>query len=345
MERKSFFPPPKPLSVAELISATGAILRDGGDPDRRVGALAPLDAAGPDDLSFLDNPKYAGMARETRAAVCFSAAKYADHFPASTTVLVCAEPYQAYAIAGALLYPEAMTPRVDGLSEGISSAAHVASSARIEEGVIIGPGAVIGEECEIGSGTRIAAHAVIGDGVSIGRNSSVGAGCVISHAFIGDDVIIHPNCSIGQDGFGFAMGLGGHRKVVQIGRVVIQSKVEIGAGTCIDRGASRDTIIGEGTKIDNMVQIAHNVVIGRHCVIAAQAGIAGSTELGDYVALGGQAGIIGHVKLGDGAQIAAASAVKDPVPAGARWGGLPAKPLRDLARELAAVARLTKKEK
>jgi UDP-3-O-[3-hydroxymyristoyl] glucosamine N-acyltransferase len=155
----------------------------------------------------------------------------------------------------------------------------------------------------------------------------------VLNGFIGNRVILHPGVRVGQDGFGFDMGPKGHLKVPQIGRVIIQDDVEVGANTTIDRGASRDTIIGEGTKIDNLVQIAHNVVIGRHCVIVGQVGIAGSATLEDYVVLAGQVGVIGHCRIGQGAQIAVKSGVMGDVPAKARWGGVPAKPVRDWFRE------------
>ena len=162
------------------------------------------------------------------------------------------------------------------------------------------------------------------------------------HALLGDRVYLHPGVRIGQDGFGFAMGPGGHLKVPQLGRVIIQNDVEIGANTTIDRGANRDTLIGEGTKIDNLVQIGHNVSVGRHCVIVAHVGVSGSTEIGDFVAIGGQAGVAGHLKVGSGAQIAAQSGVMNDVPAGERWGGAPAKPMREFMRELATLTRITK---
>ncbi|MBV6658740.1 MAG: UDP-3-O-(3-hydroxymyristoyl)glucosamine N-acyltransferase, partial [Devosiaceae bacterium] len=192
----------------------------------------------------------------------------------------------------------------------------------------------------IGSGTIVCAGAVVGHDTQIGRGSYVGSGAVVQHALIGDDVIIHSNVNIGQDGFGFAMGPAGHLKVPQLGRVIVQDKVEIGAGTCIDRGTTRDTIVGEGTKIDNQVQLGHNVQIGRHCIIVAQVGIAGSTVVEDFVAIGGQVGIAGHLRVGMGAQIAASSNVKDNVPPGARWAGTPAKPAREVFREMAAVKKL-----
>ncbi|MGB8711341.1 MAG: UDP-3-O-(3-hydroxymyristoyl)glucosamine N-acyltransferase, partial [Methyloceanibacter sp.] len=166
----------------------------------------------------------------------------------------------------------------------------------------------------------------------------------LTHALIGNRVTIHAGASIGQDGFGFAMGRAGHQKVPQIGRVIIQDDVEIGANTTIDRGALRDTVIGEGTKIDNLVQIGHNVVVGRHCIIVAQTGISGSAELGDFVALGGQVGVVGHVKIGAGAQIAGSSNVRGDVPPGVRWGGTPAKPTRLWFRELTILRQLAERK-
>jgi UDP-3-O-[3-hydroxymyristoyl] glucosamine N-acyltransferase len=160
------------------------------------------------------------------------------------------------------------------------------------------------------------------------------------HALIGDRVIVHPGCRLGQDGFGYAMGRDGHTKVPQVGRVIVQDNVEIGAGSTIDRGANRDTVIGEGTKIDNLVQIGHNVTIGRHCVLVAQAGISGSVTLEDFVVLGARVGVNNHVIIGEGAQIAATSIVHGDVPPGARWGGTPAKPAKQWFREMRTLERL-----
>jgi UDP-3-O-[3-hydroxymyristoyl] glucosamine N-acyltransferase len=183
---------------------------------------------------------------------------------------------------------------------------------------------------------------VIGAGVRIGRDCSVGAGCTVANALIGDRVILHPGCRIGQDGFGFIPGPKGHRKVPQVGRVIIQDDVEIGAGTTVDRGGLRDTVIGEGTKIDNLVQVGHNVTVGRHCLIVANSGIGGSSTLGDFVILGASAGLADNVVIGEGAQIAAASGVHRNVPPGARWSGTPARPLRQWLREMKTVNRLSR---
>ena len=213
-------------------------------------------------------------------------------------------------------------------------------TARVENGVTIDHGAVIGPRAEIGSRTLIGPGTAIGADVRIGRDCSVGANVNIVHTIIGDRVTVHSGCSLGQDGFGYVMGAQGHRKIPQLGRVIIQDDVDIGACTCIDRGGFRDTVIGEGTKIDNQVQIAHNVAIGRHCVLVAQVGIAGSVTIEDFVVLAAKVGVKDHVTIGEGSQIAATSNVGGNVPPGSRWGGTPAKPMRQWGREVSLLARL-----
>lgn len=339
MQHPGFFDRAGPFTVAELAKATGAELRPGADGARTLGDVKPLGEAGPGDISFLDNRKYLPQLAGTRAGAVLIQPALADRVPSATAALATRVPYRGFALALQLFYPGAMRPQ----AARADVATLIDPTAEIEDGVEIEPGAVIGAGAAIGQGSRIAAGAVVGYRVHIGRGCYIGAGATITHALIGDRVIIHAGTRIGQDGFGFAMGPGGHLKVPQIGRVIIQDDVEIGANTTIDRGALKDTVIGEGSKIDNLVQIGHNVIMGRHCVIVAQTGISGSTELGDFVVMGGQSGVVGHVKIGAGAQIAGASHPKDDVPAGARWGGTPARPLKQWAREIAALARLAER--
>lgn len=255
-------------------------------------------------------------------------------------VLVSDAPQRDFAMVGRLLFPAAASPEPLTGETGISPAAHIADTAMIEDGAIVEAGAVIGPGAEIGSGTVIAPNAVIAEQVRIGRNCAIGAGVTIRAALIGNHVIIHEGARIGQDGFGFVPGRQGLEKVPQIGRVIIQDHVEIGANTTVDRGALSDTVIGEGAKIDNLVQVAHNVRIGRHTVIAGLTGIAGSCTLGDGVMVGGGAGFVDHVNVGDGAQIAAGSGILHDVPPGERWGGKPGKPLGIFLRELAEIEKL-----
>ena len=339
MAEPEFFAVPAGLSVAEVATAVGGHLRR-GDADRVVRGVAPLDGAAASDITFIDNPKYLSALADTRAGAVICAAKFAARVPPDCAVIEAAAPYRAFATVVGLLYPDALRPPGIVGGTGIAPAAHVDARARLEDGVIVEAGAVIGPHAEIGAGTIVSATAVIGSHVRIGRGGYVGSGSTIQHALIGDRVIIHPGVRIGQDGFGFAMGPQGHQKVPQVGRVVIQDDVEIGANTTIDRGANRDTVIGQGTKIDNQVQIGHNVVVGRHCVIVAHAGVSGSTVLEDYVVLAGKVGLSGHLRIGRGAQVAGGSNVADDIPAGERWVGTPAKPIRQWMGEMRALTGL-----
>jgi UDP-3-O-[3-hydroxymyristoyl] glucosamine N-acyltransferase len=331
------------LTLEEIAALTGATLAPQPPHSRRITDIAPLDRAAPCDLTFLDSRKFGSSAAATHAGACLTTAALAKELPARVAVLTVRDPYRAFVTAARALFPQALRP--SSLSEpGDFTNAHVDKSARIEDGVNIEPGAVVGPHAEVGSGSTIGANAVIGAEVRIGRDCSIGANTTVTNSLIGDRVIVHPGCTIGQDGFGFVMVGSGHVKIPQVGRVIIQDDVEVGAGTTIDRGAIRDTVIGEGTKIDNLVQVGHNVSIGRHCILVAQTGISGSSTLEDYVVLGARVGLNNNVTIGEGAQLAATSNVHGNVPPGARWGGTPAKPVKQWFREMTILARLARKE-
>jgi len=344
MQHPGFYDRAGPFPLATVAEKIGAELLSPDTAAREIADVRPLAEAGPGHVSFLDNRKYLAQLAEARAGAIIIAPAFASRLPAGAAGLVMKSPYRGFALALQLFYPDAMRPLSAMCSAADTAGGTIHPSARIEDGAVIEPGAVVGVEAQIGRGARIAAGAVIGYRVTIGRDSYIGPGASVIHALVGDRVLIHSGVRIGQDGFGFALGPGGHVKVPQIGRVIIQDDVEIGANTTIDRGALKDTIIGEGSKIDNLVQIGHNVVLGRGCVIVGQTGISGSVELGDFVVMGGQSGAVGHIKIGAGAQIAGGSHVKNDVTPGMRMGGTPARPFREWAREIAAVRRLAHKE-
>ena len=345
-DKISFFTTPVSISLRQIIDLTGAEIIGDVNLEQVFNDIAPLNTAASNHISFFDNSAYSEQARQTCAGVCFVGKRLADRIPATTISLISNEPYRAFAMLAGHMYPKALVLESMFSPKGtVSLGSSIHETSSLERGVTVDPGVIIGAGAQIGRNTVICANAVIGPNVCIGRDSYIGPGASIIHTLVGNRVIIHGGARIGQDGFGFAMGPKGHLKVPQIGRVIIQDNVEIGANTSIDRGANRDTVIGEGTKIDNLVQIGHNVEIGRHCVIVSQVGISGSTILEDYVVLGGQAGVVGHIRIGMGSQIAGSSNVNSDVPPGSRWGGTPAKPVREWFREISTLKNLAKKGK
>ena len=343
MAQPIFFKQPSSSTLADIAALTKALLVDSSRANQEIRGLASLDEAGPMHLAFFDNLKYADLLASTKAGAVLVSSRFEAKVPAHVAVLRAAKPFHAFVQVAREWHADALRPQSWLATDGIAPSAIIDPSARLEDGVIVDPLAVIGPRVEIGSGTVIGAGAVIAADVRIGRDCNVGAKTTIQFALIGNDVLIHPGCNIGQDGYGFIFfGPEGHLKVPQTGRVVIQNNVEVGAGTTIDRGSLRDTVIGEGTKIDNQVQIGHNVTIGRHCLLAAQIGLAGSLTIGDNVALGAKVGINNHLKIGDGAQVTAMSGVKDDIPPNGRWGGYFAKPTKEWFREIIAVERLVR---
>jgi UDP-3-O-[3-hydroxymyristoyl] glucosamine N-acyltransferase len=338
MSDPRFFRQGGSATLAQLAKICGATILQGADPDSVFVDVASLDAAGPQDMSFIDNRKYIGAFEKSLAGGCVVRPELAERAPEGMALLLTPNPYRAYACIANSFYPD------EPAREGVAPSAVIDPDARIGAGCEIGAGVVIGAGCEIGERCRIAPNAVIGAGVVVGKGSEIGAGASLSHCLIGANVLIHPGVCIGQRGFGFTMDPEGFIKVPQLGRVIVEDDVEIGANSTIDRGAGPDTVIGKGSMIDNLVQIGHNVEMGEGCVIVSQAGVSGSTWLGKRVVLAAQAGLTGHLRIGDGAQIAAQSGVMRDVEAGARVCGSPAVPVKQFFRQTATLAKLARKK-
>lgn len=328
------------LTIGDIAALTGAEISDSSAAGKLMENVAALSEAAANDISFLDNIKYKEDLKTTKAGACFVNEDMAALAPEGVCLLITPSPYKAYALTAQKFYPEMRPDSV------ISDAAHIDGNAQIdEEGTVIEAGAVIKAGAQIGKGCWVGANAVIGENVKLGMATRIGDNAVISHSIIGNHVRIYPGCCIGQDGFGFAIDPAGFVKVPQLGRVIIQDGVEIGANTTIDRGAGPDTVIGAGTWIDNLVQIGHNVKIGRGCVLVSQCGVSGSTELEDFVVVAGQAGIAGHLKIGTGTRIAAKSGIMRDIEAGQDVMGYPAVPMKQFMRQVAALNRLIQKKK
>jgi len=316
-----------PQPLVDLAALAGAVLAAGEGAGIIINGVAPLDWAGPTQIGFLSDAKYRGQLETSRAGACFVRAGQAT--PAGCVALIAARPQAAWALAANALHAVIEHP----------GGKDIDPTARFEEGVDIGQGVVVGPGTHIGRGTRLGAGCVIGPGVTIGRNSSIGPRAVVGFALIGNRVRLQAGAVIGEPGFGATAGDAGIMDIPQLGRVIIQDNVTIGANSCIDRGAFGDTTVGENTKIDNFVHIAHNVTLGRNCVLAAYTGISGSTVVGDGVQFGGKAGVADHLIIGNGAGIGAAASVFKDVPPGEIWTGFPARPIKRWMRETAWLAR------
>ncbi len=333
-----FFKNTGTLTLKKLCALIGAET-DGVALDKEIQDVASLQTANENQISFFDNAKYRDALKETKAGAVLLSREALEYVPSNVIPIVVGAPYKAYAQVAQAFYP--ITREIKSIK---AKTAVISSSAKVHKNTEIHDNVVIKDKVEIGEGTIVEANSVIEEGVVIGRNCRIENNVTLSHCIIGDLTRIYPGCRIGQDGFGFAIDPTGYVKVPQLGRVLIGSHCEIGANTCIDRGAGPDTEIGDGTWIDNLVQIGHNVKMGKGCVLVSQTGIAGSTELGNYVVMGGQSGVAGHLKIGDGAQVAAKSGVMTDVPAGETYMGAPAMPRMQFAKQVAYLRKMLKKK-
>ncbi|MBU0637597.1 MAG: UDP-3-O-(3-hydroxymyristoyl)glucosamine N-acyltransferase [Planctomycetes bacterium] len=322
------------LTVAELARCVEGVVE--GDGTRIIRTLAPLGQAGADAVSWLGNPSYLPRLAESRAGAVIVPAECVA--PPGRTVIRVDDPDLAMCAALA-----ALAPPPDTVPEGVDP------TAVLSAGVEVAPGAAVGAHVYLGPQARVGAGTMLYPGVYVGAHVAIGRGCVLwpnvvvrEYATIGDRVIIHPNVTLGADGFGYLQRAGRHVKIPQIGRVVIEDDVEIGANSAVDRARSGVTRIRRGTKIDNLVQVGHNVEVGEDCLIVAQSCMGGSAELGQHVVLAVQAGVSDHVRLGDGVQVAAQSAVMRDFSAGRVLRGTPATDHTAFARQQIGLRRLPK---
>jgi UDP-3-O-[3-hydroxymyristoyl] glucosamine N-acyltransferase len=328
-----FYPAAAPIALDALRAAIGlAALKDDG---RRFTGVAPLHRAGPDDVAFMEGRKNLSALKATKAGAVVIEEAFAKEVPVGCEALVVASPQAEFIKIARLFHPPAQP------KPGIHPSAVVAPDAVIGPGCEIGAFVVIGAGAEIGAYCVIENHCSIGPGCKLGAHGRIHAHASMAYCVAGERIVLHPGARIGNEGFGFiTTPQGQHVTMPQLGRVIIGDGAEIGAGTCIDRGAGGDTVIGAGARIDNLVQIGHNVTIGRGAVIVAQVGISGSANIGDYAVLAGQAGIAGHLTIGARARVGAQAGVMNDIPAATDVVGSPAWPAKETMRAFARLRRL-----
>ena len=337
MVDNNFYAVKENVTLAQVAEVTGAELVNKSVAEEKIRHIATMQNAGVEDICFFYDRKSKEKAADIKAKVCITTADLQQYVPEKVIVLVCENPKEAFIKLNEFMYAEKrLLPRIDS-SAKISGKAIIGANCFIGANVVIAENVVIGNNCVIEANTVIAHDCKIGNNCRIGNNAS------IAYSIIGDNCCIYTGARIGQDGFGFQFMNGQHHRIPQLGRVIIGNDVEIGANACIDRGALDDTIIGDGCRIDNLVQIAHNDKLGQGCVVVAQVGIAGSCNLGDYVVLGGQVGLADHLNIGSGAQIAAQSGVMRDVEAGAVVMGSPCVPFKDFMRQVSFLQKNSKK--
>jgi UDP-3-O-[3-hydroxymyristoyl] glucosamine N-acyltransferase len=321
------------LTAAEIAALVGGALV--GDGAARLAGVAPLDRAGPGDLAFLAASRYLPYFHASRAGAVLVTAEFRALEPGPATRIVVDDPHRAMLAAVRALYPA--RPRV----AAVHPTAVIGTGAVLGRDVALGPRVTVGQGARLGDRVELMAGCVVGDGVVLGDDTMLYPNVVCyPGTMVGARVILHAGVVLGSDGFGYVPGRAGHEKIPHVGRCVIGDDVEIGANTTIDRGSVDDTVVGAGTKIDNLVQIAHNCRVGARCLIMAQVGLAGSTRVEDEVILTGQVGVAGHLTIGRGAKVGAQSGVMSSIPAGAEFFGYPARPRREAMRAIVASYRL-----
>lgn len=332
-----FFNNNGPFSLAEVAEICDAELQDADQKDIRIKELATIDKAGEGDICFFYDKKQKAKAASIKATACVTTEELASLLPSGVAVLVCANPHLGFMKLNYALYSE---PRPQ---PEIRPSAVVSASAVLGKNCYVGDNVVIEDNVKIGDNCIIEANAVISRGCEIGSNCRIGVGAHVSHCLMGNDCYIYGGARIGWDGFGFMMTNGQHKRIPQVGRVIIGNDVEIGANSCIDRGALDDTVIGDGCRIDDLVMVAHNVKLGRGCILVSQTGIAGSCTFGDYVVCGGQTGFADHLNVGSGAQVGAQSGIMRDIEPGAVVMGSPAVPIKDFMRQVSYLQKAVKK--
>ncbi len=337
MVDKNFYNIKENVTLADVAKVTGVNLTDSAKAGEKIKGIATMKSAQADEICFFYDRKSKELAAEIKAKACVTTEALQQFLPADVVALVCENPKEAFIRLNEYMYSEKKP------ETAIDPSAKISMFATIGEGCSIGANVVIEDNVVIGDNCRIEANVVIAHDCKIGRDCRIGAGASIAYALIGNNCYIYTGARIGQDGFGFQLMNGHHHRIPQLGRVIIGSDVEIGANACIDRGALDDTIIGDGCRIDNLVQIAHNDKLGRGCVIVSQVGIAGSCTLGDYVVCGGQVGLADHLHIGSGVQIAAQSGVMRDIEDGAVMMGSPCVPFKDFMRQVAFLQKNSKK--
>jgi UDP-3-O-[3-hydroxymyristoyl] glucosamine N-acyltransferase len=321
------------LTISEIARLAGGEIH--GPSSGNITGVAPLQSAGSTDLSFVANPRYLPYLHDCRAGAVLVPAALADRAPEGLTRIVVADPHIALYRILPHLYPAAEAVAGIHPTAVVDPTAELGPGVQVSPYVVIGARARIGERCSIGAGT------VIGDGCLLGAETVVHPHVTIYPGVrLGARCVVHSGSRLGRDGFGFVWSEDGHRKVPQVGGCVIEDDVEVGCNVTIDRGSIGNTVVGRGTKMDNLVHLGHNVQVGRHSLITAQVGISGSTRLGDGVVLGGQAGVGGHLEIGARARIGGQAGVIGDVPAGESYSGYPARPHREALRAQGALFRL-----